>query len=134
MPYWFLKEYFLKSSTIKARVSREELEIFSKILTNARFAANRGRLILLENHYQKLQNIFDSFENYQIGKKRLIEIRTKEEFDENYGMESERNIHQQIRANEKNKHEYEELLDQILRDFRKQLGFNIYQERRGDTG
>ncbi len=108
-----------------ARVSREDLEIFSKILTSARFSSNRGRLILLESHYQKLQNIFDSFENYQIGKKRLIEIRTKEEFDENFGMASESNIHQQIRANEKNKQEYEELLDEIYGDFRKQLGFNV---------
>jgi hypothetical protein len=107
------------------RVSREELEIFSKILTNARFAANRGRLILLERHYQKLRNIFDSFENYQIGKKRLIEIRTKEEFDENFGMASEYEIHQRIRGNEKNKREYEELLDEIMRDFRKQLGLNV---------
>jgi hypothetical protein len=42
-----------------------------------------------------------------------------------FGMASEYEIHQQIRANEKNKREYEELLDEIMRDFRKQLGLNV---------
>ena len=105
------------------RVSPNEVELFSKVLLEAQIAVNRGRLILCEEHYLKLISIFKSFNNYRIGKKRLLEIRSEQEWKENIGILSENNIHQQILSNRKNKKDYDNLLDEILMNFKKALGF-----------
>ena len=105
------------------RVSPNEVELFSKVLIEAQIAVNRGRLILSEEHYLKLITIFKSFNNYRIGKKRLLEIRSKQEWQENIRISSEKNIHKQIISNRKNKENYDNLLDEILINFKKTLGF-----------
>jgi len=105
------------------RVSPNEVELFSKVLLEAQIAVNRGRLILSVEHYLKLISIFKSFNNYRIGKKRLLEIRSEQEWKENIRILSENNIHQQILSNRKNKKDYDNLLDEILMNFKKALGF-----------
>ncbi len=106
------------------RVSLNEVELFSKVLLEAQIAVNHGRLILSEEHYLKLITIFKSFNNYRIGKKRLLEIRSKQEWQENIRISSEKNIHKQIISNRKNKENYDNLLDEILINFKKTLGFS----------
>ncbi len=105
------------------RVSSNEVELFSKVLIEAQIAINRGRLILREEHYLKLITIFKSFNNYRIGKKRLSEIRSEQEWQENIRISLEKNIHKQIINNRENKENYDNLLDEILINFKKTLGF-----------
>jgi hypothetical protein len=100
-----------------------EVELFSKVLQAAQIAVNRGRLILSKEHYLKLMSIFKSFNNYRIGKKRLLEIRSEQEWKKSIRILSENNIHQQILSNRKNKKDYDNLLDEILMNFKKALGF-----------
>lgn len=106
------------------RASRENVMEFTEALKSAQHASNRGRLILKEKHYQKLNKIFKSFDNYRIGKIRLIEIRNTEEFEEHFGYDSEDHIRNQIRQNRGNKERYEELLTDIVTNFREQLALN----------
>ncbi|MDA2937093.1 hypothetical protein MYX75_02370 [Acidobacteria bacterium AH-259-A15] len=104
------------------RVTRPDLEEFVANLANARMAANRGRLILEEDHYHRLLEIFEAFENYQIGKRRLIDLRSKEEFDEIDEDLTDYMIRDQIILNKGDKQRYDGLLDEILTEFRQQLG------------
>lgn len=104
-----------------ARASRETLAKFLVEFNNARVAANRGRLILDENDYQALQRVFQVFSDFQLGKKRLVDIHTGDEFAENYQVDSEDRIQSQIEHNRQFKEEYERLLDKIVVQFRDRL-------------
>jgi hypothetical protein len=65
--------------------SREHLRLFVVALSKARVAANRGRLILPEEQYQRLQSTFRAFEDFQLGKLRLIELRSDAAYDQRAG-------------------------------------------------
>jgi hypothetical protein len=104
------------------RIIPEDLEFLSKLLTQAKFRVNRGRLILKGNHYSRLIIIFNSYDNYQIGKMRLFDLRTEQEWRENLSNYSENQIRQQIRDNKMNKDNFDKLLDELLIDFKSALG------------
>lgn len=108
------------------RATPETLNEFVKTLTDTRQAANRGRLILLEDHYQALQAVLESFENYRLGKKRLIEIRSREEITVNFGLYlgGDDEVTQQIHDNLTSKREYDILLEKIVKQFRLELGLS----------
>lgn len=102
--------------------SREHLELFVTALKNAQFAANRGRLMLPEGQYRRLEAHFKAFEGFQLGKLRLIELRSSQHFDLLYQSESEAAIKQQIGQNRQFKQDYETCIDEVLTQFRSQLG------------
>ena len=104
------------------RVTLNTLQEFLVELTNARAAVNRGRLILTDHQYQQLHLLLSSFERYRVGKLRLLEIRSGEELEEHFRLDSEHRIRLQIHENQHAKVAYEPLLDQILQSFRHQLG------------
>ncbi|MDR4508981.1 MAG: hypothetical protein MRJ65_12235 [Candidatus Brocadiaceae bacterium] len=102
--------------------SQDNLESFIALLEKARLAVNRGRLILKEAHYQDLQNVFQAFENYQIGKGRLLkDLRYSDDVKEAYENFGKKMIGDQIRENKKSKQDYEALTVEILNEFRQQL-------------
>ncbi len=104
------------------RASQETLEHFVVVLKNAEIAINRGRLILPEEQYQELLRVFASFNEYRVGKLRLIEIRSDEELQEHFRNDNEDNIRNQVRNNREYKERYEQLLDSIVDGFRARLG------------
>jgi hypothetical protein len=106
------------------RASLDQVGSLLNALSAVRMAVNRGRLILLEHHYQQLLDVFRTFENYQIGKMRLVQIRSAEELEENYGYEGEGSIQHQIHKNREFKERYEVLLDEIAIQFRDALGLS----------
>jgi len=100
------------------RIVPEDLELLSKVLMESKFRTNRGRLILKGDHYSRLKTIFDSYDRYWIGKMRLYELRTEQEWRENLSMISENQIKQQIQDNKVNKDNFDDLLDELLIDFK----------------
>jgi hypothetical protein len=102
--------------------SKENLENYISFLDKARQASNRGRLILKEEHYQQLQNLFKSFEEYQIGKRQLLNLRFPGAIEELYCDFNESDIAEQIQQNAQSKDAYEKLTENILSEFRNQLG------------
>ena len=70
-------------------------------------------LIIEENNYQALIQILNSFENYQIGKEKLIKSR-------NIHLSNEQ-INKLIKDNEYLKQKYDELLEKIEKKLRNQL-------------
>lgn len=106
------------------RAGRNEIELFTKQLAITRVAINRGRIVLGETDYRLLDKVLSSFEQYRVGKRELREMRSQQDWDESYMDSSEYDIHSQIRSNETNKKKYEKLLDELAKQFKKELGFS----------
>jgi len=104
------------------RASQELLEQFVAALAAARIAVNRGRLILTESQYRQLDDLLKSFEDYQVGKIRLVQIRSDEDFRKNLIEGWKQSIRYQIKENGEAKARYERLLDEILVHFKAELG------------
>ncbi|MGD0571687.1 MAG: hypothetical protein ABSB11_01550 [Sedimentisphaerales bacterium] len=103
--------------------SRDNWETFLTSLRNARLAMNKGRLILAENHYRQLCQIMDEFDYYAKGKAELIELRSLESRDSAFNefLVRQKDIRQQIWANAHHRRRYQQLLDEIAEEFKRQL-------------
>lgn len=110
------------------RASRDHLIAFISTLDNVRIAINRGRLILRPEHYQRLSELLTVFESYELGKKRLIDIRTEGEMDENLSIDGEEHVRSQIHQNAQAKEEYSKILDEVAVYFRQEIGFADAQQ------
>lgn len=106
------------------RCMPETLSRFIDTLGGARLAIGRGRLILTEAHHKRLQVILEVFDQFEIGKRRLIEIRS-EDLQSDLKNDSIDRIRSQIEANRQHKDAYERLLDEILPEFRRQLNMSV---------
>jgi len=111
------------------RASIDNLGNFLKALAAVRMAVNRGRLILQDHQYTRINELLDVFGNYQLGKKRLIEIRTENELRENFEAAGERHIHRQITENGALRAEYQALLDARAVQFKNELGLDAQPQR-----
>lgn len=115
------------------RATIDQLGSFLNALAAVRVALNRGRLILQDHHFNRLNELLAVFENYQVGKKRLIEIRTHEELQENFGAAGEDGVHWQIRQNGALRAEYHSLLNEIAVQFKAELGIDAQQSVAADS-
>jgi len=103
------------------QASRDHMESFLMALHNARVAMDEGRLILTAKHYKQLEKLIVQFENYYVGKAKLIELRAPNVRNAVFSEYSERDITQQIQQNAFHRDEYKTLLDEIAAAFKKQL-------------
>jgi hypothetical protein len=104
------------------RASKDTLQEFIDALRKAQTATNCGRLLLRENDYQELKTLLTEFENYRVGKQRLIEIRSPQELDANFEQTHGEDVEQQIKANSIRRTAYEQTLDSVVAHFREELG------------
>ena len=111
------------------RATIEKLHALGSALAHAQLAIHRGRLIMVEAHYQELLRILSDFAQYQVGKARLIEIRSQQELEENFQLDLGQRVIEQIGANGAVRERYGALLDEVVHDFRQQLGFEKNQRR-----
>ena len=95
---------------------------------------NRGRLILREEHYSSLNAILEHFENFRIGKQKLIEIRSRTEVERNFEIEGGIDMvsSQIISKNGENKAKYDALLENIIGRFRFELGLSTSNPKESD--
>ena len=113
-----LQEVNTQGDELWANASRNNWEAFLISLRNAHLAMNKGRLILTDNHYQQLCEIMPAFEYYARGKEELIELRSSELQDSAFNEFLER---RQIQENARYRNRYQQLLDEIAGEFKKQL-------------
>ena len=104
------------------RATVEKLHALGQALVNAQVATHRGRLVMVEAHYQELIRILSEFNSYQVGKARLIEIRSQRELEENFQIDYGQHVINQIAANGAIRDRYGRLLDEVVMHFREQLG------------
>ena len=98
--------------------ARETLIDFSTQLRTTNAAVHRGSLFLEESHYQQLKLILDLFGQFEIGKERLIDIRSASQLEDVYVPHI---ANQQIEMNRRSKQDYDDLIERIRSGFVRQL-------------
>ena len=92
-------------------------------LYGAHDATLKGRIILPDEIYTELRSLIDVFRNYQLGKQKLIDIRSPGELDRNLELDDYR-LHDQILDNERYKNQYEDLLDKLATTIKTGIGID----------
>ncbi len=103
--------------------SRENLLRFAEQLRKTLSVAREGEIFFDEKDRESLLEILHEFGGFRLGKLRLIEIRSRQEF-EHYareGLVSERMVVRQIEENYEYKVKYEGLVERIRISFKKRL-------------
>lgn len=79
----------------------------------------KNRLIIEDSHYEKLQHVLETFSKFRLGKENLIKLRRMT--DEQRKKLNMTNTVNFINENKKTKFDYENLLEDIVKDFKKQI-------------
>lgn len=110
------------------KATREKLFSFVGCLIETRQAVEKAALFLENEHYRELRNTLELFQEFQMGKKKLIEIRTNDDFNEAFETdkyddagETRLGIQQQILANHILKQGYEALLERVRDSLKAQI-------------
>lgn len=98
---------------------------FADQLRKTSQAIHRGALFLEEQHYAQLKRVLDAFSQFEMGKARLIDVRSQEDLVRSYGGSElyiiQNRIRNQIAANRAHKQTYDVLIERIREDFVSQL-------------
>ncbi|MEE1095247.1 MAG: hypothetical protein UH084_01570 [Paludibacteraceae bacterium] len=98
-----------------------QIPAFSEQIRQTRRAIDDNLLLIEEEHYNKLIQLIEQFEQFQFGKLKLVEIRSQfDEGEEGVGI-SKNEIQSTIRKNRKTKETYDALIMDIGKSFRKQI-------------
>lgn len=97
-----------------------QIPAFSEQIRQTRRAIDDNLLLIEEEHYNKLIQLIEQFEQFQFGKLKLVEIRSQ--FDNGDGVViSKTETQQTIRNNRRTKDRYDALIMDIGKSFRKQI-------------
>lgn len=94
---------------------------FSEQIRLTRQAINDNLLLIEEEHYNKLIQLIEQFEQFQFGKLKLIDIRTQLEDGESVQTITEEDTKSTIQQNKATKDKYDELIMDIGKSFRNQI-------------
>ena len=96
----------------------KNLPSFADQIRQTKFVIEENMLLIEEEHYNRLMDLMSEFENFKVGKQRLVEIRqsSAEEILANID-----DVAEMIRKNGDCKVKYDDLVTQIGMSFRKQL-------------
>ena len=97
-----------------------QIPAFSEQIRQTRRAIDDNLLLIEEEHYNKLIQLIEQFEQFQFGKLKLVEIRSQ--FDNGDGVViSKTETQKTIRNNRRTKDRYDTLIMDIGKSFRKQI-------------
>ena len=117
----------LWSSLIDLKISADDLwesatgkklKDFSTKLHNAKISIEKSSLLIENDHYEELMKIIKKFEEFEIGKKKLINLRNKNIHDINNIIQNTYNIDGIIQNNKNVKNNYANLLDKLKNQFK----------------
>ena len=94
---------------------------FSEQIRLTRKAINDNLLLIEEEHYNKLIQLIEQFEQFQFGKLKLIDIRTQLEDGESVQTITVEDTKSTIQQNKATKDKYDELIMDIGKSFRNQI-------------
>ena len=98
-----------------------QIPAFSEQIRQTRRAIDDNLLLIEEEHYNKLIQLIEQFEQFQFGKLRLVEVRSQFDNGEDRIEISKTEIQRTIKKNEKTKDKYDTLIMDIGKSFRKQI-------------
>jgi len=109
--------YGLKSTAdiLWEEANVQNLKKFSQQLRKTIDEVEKSYLFIEENHYQELKDLLKQFSEYQFGKTKLVQL---------YQQRIQVNrteIEEWINHNKERKEKYEELIDKIKKDLKKQI-------------
>ena len=102
--------------------SDTNLQKFAKKLKETKIATEKSRLFLEDDHYQELRNLLNEFANYEIGKTKLIELRSKNKII-NIDKHRLQKVYL-VWQNDKIKKEYSKILEKISNSFIEKIKAN----------
>lgn len=115
-----LQDLKLVADLLWHEATKETLAAFVGSLIQVRVALEKASIVIDKEHFEQLREIISVFENFRLGKSRLVDIRSQRDFLEAYNMEGGDNISSrslqiryQIEQNWDYKQQYERLLDKI---------------------
>jgi hypothetical protein len=100
------------------KASQRNLVLFVKQVKKTHTEVQKNRLIIEDEHYNRLNDLFNELKNYEIGKKNLLEFANENNLDGSEYQEFEWKI---IQRNGTIRQRYSLILDNISQDFRKQI-------------
>ena len=98
-----------------------QIPSFSEQIRLTRNAISDNLLLIEEEHYNKLIQLIEQFEQFQFGKSKLIDIRTQLEDGTLVPVISKEEAQKTINKNKKTKDKYDELIMNIGKSFRMQI-------------
>ena len=98
-----------------------QIPAFSEQIRQTRRAIDDNLLLIEEEHYNKLIQLIEQFEQFQFGKLRLVEVRSQFDNGEDRIEISKTEIQRTIKMNKKTKDKYDTLIMDIGKSFRKQI-------------
>lgn len=98
-----------------------QIPAFSEQIRQTRRAIDDNLLLIEEEHYNKLIQLIEQFEQFQFGKLRLVEVRSQFDNGEDQIEISKSEIQRTIKINKKTKDKYDTLIMDIGKSFRKQI-------------
>lgn len=98
-----------------------QIPSFSEQIRLTRKAIDDNLLLIEEEHYNKLIQLIEQFEQFQFGKLRLIDIRVQLEDGESFQTISVEDAKSTIEKNKETKDKYDELIMDIGKSFRNQI-------------
>jgi len=109
--------YDLKSTAniLWEEANEQNLKKFSQQLKKTIDEAEKSYLFIEENHYQELKNLLKQFSEYQFGKTKLVQL-YKQKIHVN-----RTEVEGWITHNRERKEKYEELIDKIKKNLKKQI-------------
>lgn len=121
----------LAGNALWEKANDDNLVKFAEQLKLTMQVSHEGEIFFDELDYRQLLSVLKKFENFRLGKVRLIEIRSIQELERfmREGFISHENIYRQIRQineNQRLKREYEEILDKIRISFRQKLSGQLH--------
>lgn len=115
----------LVGSELWDKASKENLVEFANQLRNTTQSVYENSIFFEELDYSQLKSVLEKFKCFQIGKTRLIEIRSIEDIEQQEELfsltEIKRKIAERIESNRVHKTEYESILDRIRVSFNSKL-------------
>ena len=98
-----------------------QIPAFSEQIRQTRRAIDDNLLLIEEEHYNKLIQLIEQFEQFQFGKLRLVEVRSQFDNGEDQIEISKSDTQKTIKSNRKTKDKYDTLIMDIGKSFRKQI-------------
>lgn len=112
-----LVELKISANNLWETATFQNLKDFSIKLNDTKITVEKTSLLIEDNHYQELMNTIIQFEQYQNGKFKIVQIRSKSSSDE-IGLALDSYIKGIIQNNEALKKSYEALLEKLKEQFK----------------
>lgn len=118
-----LQELRQAGDALWSEASQENMDAFVKALRVAKAQAAAGGIFFHYKDYKQLMSLLEHFANYEVGKRRLIELKTRREGGNRWDSWMQEDAERQIQKNRQHLEGYTALLDQIRRTYHDRLSW-----------